>query len=212
MIARAGVLGPDSMLCVITPSSSRIIAPVRLIPPSFSAPPKIVFLAQLSKSSSVLTSSIIENASNKAFNILSSLSFLAILSMDMIDSFVSSIDCLVASSTVFLLFLPRPSSLNESDFTNLAFFVSYNAVSIVSTSCLAGPSISCISTISAISLPATPKSRTCLRSEPTTRSAITTFLDVHISIPSTMSGLASSNSFRYSCGDMSIAFLPCVIR
>ena len=129
----------------------------------------------------------------------------------MIDSFASATSALTASSIFLVLFLPAPNALNESDFTNLAFFVWYNAVSIVSTICLAGPSISSSDTKSAISLPAIPVSRNCLSNEPTTRSVTTTFLDVNTSTPSTISLFASSNSLRYSLDDSSAAFLPCVI-
>ena len=116
-----------------------------------------------------------------------------------------------ASVTACLRDLPAPKFLKSSDFTNLAFFVSYIKVSIVSTICLAGPSMSVRFTISAISLPAIPVSRNCLSSVPATKSPITTFLVVHVSTPSVTS-LVSNNSFRYSDADISAAFLPCVIR
>ena len=127
----------------------------------------------------------------------------------MIDSFVSTISFLTAVSIAsFIDLASRP--LNSSDSINLVLFVCSNAVSIVSTICLAGPSMSSTDTKSMISLPAIPVSLSCFNNEPITRSAATTLRAVQISWPLTV--LVSSNSLpRYSSADSSLAFLPLTI-
>ena len=178
MIARIGVLGPDNILCVITPCSSLTNAPVCVLPSI--SPPRIILRAQASKSSKLFTVFIDEKASNSAINKSPSSSLLAIFRIVCIASRVS----FISSVRVFSrnLRLPAPKALKSSDLISLALLASVKAINIVFLICSSGPSTSVISTKSLSSRPAMPKSLTCCSKVPTTMSATTTYLLVMVDI------------------------------
>ena len=210
--ALTGVLGPLSTLFTITPCSSLIVTPV-FDTPSILLPSKVL-LAQLSKSVKVLTSLTIEKVSKRAFIISS----LASSSASLRTFNKASLDSVISTSTaLFTAFfrLPAPRLLNSSESVYLARLTSVRPTRILSTIADAGPSISIKSAISAISLPASPKSLISRTREPITRSAAAIFLADQVTISSSVpfenTVLSAKNSAQYSSGSKSRVFLPTTV-